>query len=924
MARAGRGSVEPGASRNSIQEMDSTEFRVLGPLEVERDGTLIRIGAPKERALLLYLLLNANAVVEADRIIDALWGSAPPSSAKKLVQLYVSHLRNKLGRAAIETVPLGYRAQIAPVSLDCVRFEQLLREGREAQISGNARLAVAILSRALTLWRGPALVDVTYDDFAVAEAARLEELRLDCAEERLAARLAIGEHEDVLAESARLSAEHPHRERLRGLYMVALYRAGRQVEALEVFRETRKDLLEELGLEPGDDLRAVELAILRQDPLLAPRTSPPEGVALKLPAAITALIGRERELRELRTLVLRADVRLVTLVGAGGSGKTRLALAFASESHPFFANGVAIAELSALREPALVLPAIAQAVRVGEQPGESLAQTLAAWAAGRELLLVVDNFEQVTEAGPELLRLIEASPRLTVVVTSRRVLHLSGEHVFPVEPLEEIDATSLFVARARALDPRSTVLADDPDVREICRRLDGLPLAIELAAARTHTLTPSQLLDRLGDRLTLLTGGPRDLPARQQTLRDTLDWSAALLSTTERALLARLSVFPSDMSLEAAVDVTGGDLDTLAGLVSHSMLQREPAMDRPRFRMLETVREYALELLGADRVRAANAHALYFLEIAEAADLRGTEQRRWLNVLDEEQDNLRAALDHAHSTGNAEMELRLVVALWRFWWLRGQLAEGRFRLERAIVRAHEVAPRLRADAYRGGAGIAWSQGDLARAHELAALGLETADANGEEAISLACHTVLGLIARDEGDYGRARWHLEQSAAMARALGREGDELVAKMNLGSVAFDAGDHLAAVPLWLDVLAYHRASGTPEGQGIALLNLGLAAYRLGHTDDARAHFSEAEALFDAIGFREHLAHALQGMAATEAADDRNREAARLLGRAAALLEETGSGAGTFDADLAREVEAAVRVRLGDHEFASAFSGL
>ncbi len=789
-------------------------------------------------------------------------------------------------------------------------------------MSGNARLAVAILSRALALWRGPALVDVSYDDFAFAEAERLEELRLDCAEERLVARLELGQHEDVLAESTRLSADHPHRERLRGLSMVALYRAGRQVEALEVFREAREKLLEELGLEPGDDLRAVELAILRQDPLLAPSASRLDGIALELPATVTPLIGRERELRELRALVLREDVRLVTLVGAGGSGKTRLALAFATESHAFFANGVAIAELSALQDHALVLPAIAQAVRVGEQPRESLAQTLAAWAAGRELLLVVDNFEHVTEAGPELLRLIEASPRLTVVVTSRRVLHLSGEHVFPVEPLQEADAASLFVVRSRALDPRSTVAAEDPDVHEICRRLDGLPLAIELAAARTHMLTPRQLLDRLGERLTLLTGGPSDLPARQQTLRDTIDWSAALLTAAERTLLARLAVFPSDVSVEAALEVTGGDLDTLAGLVNHSMLEREPAAERPRFRMLETVREYGLELLGTDRSRVAGLHARYFLEVAESADLRGSEQARWLDVLAEEQGNLRAALDHAHFTGDAELELRLVVALWRFWWLRGHLAEGRARIEKAIAHVHEVAPHLRADAYRGGAGIAWTQGDLERARELAALGLEAAGECDEGAIGLACHTVLGLIAKGEGDYGRARLHFEQSGTIARALGREGDEMVAKMNLGSVAFDAGDHFTAVPLWIEVRDYHRARGTPEGEGIALLNLGLAAYRLGQMDDACAHFSDAEALFDAIGFREHLAHALQGLAATQAADDRNREAAKLLGRAAALLDETGSGAGTFDAELGREVEAVLRRRLGDREFASAFS--
>ena len=902
--------------------MESTDFRVLGPLEVERDGILITIGAPKERALLLCLLLSGDAVVPADRIVEALWGSAPPSSARKLVQHYVSNLRDKLGRAAIETVSPGYRALSPASSLDSVRFERLLREGREAQASGNGRLAVAILSRALALWRGPALVDVSYDDFAVAEASRLEELRLDCAEERLAALLALGEHEDVLAESARLGSEHPHRERLRGLYMVALYRAGRQVEALAVFRETREELLEELGLEPGDDLRAVELAILRQDPSLTPSASEPAVADFELPTAVTELIGRERELRDLRALMLRADVRLVTLVGAGGSGKTRLALALAAGIQPFFANGVAIAELAALRDPGLVLPAVAAAVRVGEQPGEPLAQTLAAWATGRELLLVLDNFEQVAEAGPELLRLIEASPRLTFVVTTRRVLHLSGEHVFPVGPLAEVDAAGLFVARSQAADPRLTMTLDDPDIREICRRLDGLPLAIELAAARTRTLTPSELLGRLGERLTLLTGGPHDLPARQQTLRDTLDWSATLLSEPERTLLARLSVFPSDVSLEAAIAVTGGELDTLAGLVNHSMLQRDSAADHSRFRMLETVREYALELLGPERMQVAEAHALYFVKLSEAADLRGAEQRHWLDVLDEEQDNLRAALDHAHSTGSAELELRLVVALWRFWWLRGHLAEGRSRLETAIGRAHEVAPRLRADAYRGAAGIAWNQGDLARARELAEVGLETAEANGEDVISLACHTVLGLVARDQGDYERARRHLEQSAAMARALGREVDEQVAKMNLASVAYDAGNHAVGISLWVDVLDYHRARGTTEGQGIALLNLGLAAYRLGHTDDARKRFAEAEALFDTIGFREHVAHALQGLAALEVADGRHREAARLLGRAAALLNETGSGDNTY-ADLAREVEAEARVRLGDREFVSAYSG-
>ena len=733
--------------------MSSYEFRLLGPLEVERDGAPIHIGAPKERALLALLLLNADTALSADRIVDALWGESPPASAAKLVQHYVSQLRNKLGRGAIATVPPGYRAHIAAGSLDSLRFEQLLREGRDARQAGNPRLAAAILGRALALWRGAALSDLSQADFASAEASRLDEARLDCAEERLAALLELGKHEEVLGEAGRLAAEHPHRERIRAVHMVALYRAGRQVEALEAFRAARKGLLEELGLEPGENLRAVERAILRQDPALA-QEAEPSASAPAPPEPITVLIGRERELGDLRSLALRADVRLVTLVGAGGSGKTRLARAVASESRRHFANGVAFVELAALRESALVLPTIAQELGVTESPSEPIAQTLASWLSGRELLLVADNFEQVADAGPELVRLVEAAPRLTVVVTSRRVLHLSGEQVFPVEPLQESDAAALFVARSLALDQRSTVSADDPDVRELCRRLDGLPLAVELAAARTRSLTPSQVLARLGERLTLLTGGPHDLPARQQTLRDTLDWSVALLSPTERTLLARLSVFPGDMSLAAAIAVAGGNLDTFARLVDDSMLQRNSTTDPLRFTMLETVRDFALELLGPERESVADAHARYFLELAEAAELRGPEQLRWLDVLEQERDNLRLALDHAHSSGDAELELRLVVALWRFWWVRGHLAEGRSRLEEALERAHEVAPALRADAYRSAAGIAWSQGDSDRARELAEFGLAEADASGEGAISLACHTVLGLLARDEGEYER--------------------------------------------------------------------------------------------------------------------------------------------------------------------------
>ena len=899
-----------------------TDYCILGALEVTRAGDTVTVSAPKERVLLLSLLLHPNAVVPVDQIVEDLWGSRAPSSAAKLVQQYVSNLRRLLGVDTITTSPPGYRLNVDLDALDSHRFSRLLAEGREARAREHDRLAAMLFERALSLWRGSALADALYAGFAADEARRLEELRLTCFEELLATRLALGEHERVLTELAGLSDEHPLREQLRMHLAVALYRAGRQTEALDALRATQHALRDELGLEAGEALRSLEQAILRHDPELAPphQTAPP---SVRLPAVTTPLIGRDRELGDLRALVQRPDVRLLSLVGAGGTGKTRVALALAADCHGLFADGIAFVELAPLNAPELVLPAIAHALGVAESQGESVEPSIAHWAADRELLLVLDNFEHVVTASEPLLELLGAAPRLTVVVTSRRVLHVSGEHVFPVQPLGEDDAIALFLERARAVDASLASTPDvTDDVRAICERLDGLPLAIELAAARLRLLTPRQLLERLGERLTLLTSGPRDLPARQQTLRDTLEWSAALLSAEERRDLAGLSVFAGGCSADAAAAVVGADLDRLGALVDHSLLQRDPAAREPRFRMLETVREYGLELLSDRRPELERAHAAYFAELAERADLAGPEQQRWLAELDEERDNLRVAIDRAAASGDADLELGLVGALWRFWWLRGALAEGRGRLERAIDHGRNAAPRLVAQACRGASGLAWSQGDHARARELAERGLEAASVSGEGAVELACHTVLGLIARDEADFERARSHLEQSSEIASALGREVDVMVAKMNLGSVAFEAGDHDAAVLLWEDVLAYHRTQGIAEGAGLALLNLGLAAYRLGRTEEAGSRFREAEALFARIGFREHFAHALQGIAAVDAAGGDAVSAARLLGRAKRLLAETGSAESSFDADLPREAEASARSQLGDEAFAAAFA--
>jgi non-specific serine/threonine protein kinase len=364
------------------------------------------------------------------------------------------------------------------------------------------------------------------------------------------------------------------------------------------------------------------------------------------------------------------------------------------------------------------------------------------------------------------------------------------------------------------------------------------------------------------------------------------------------------------------------DLDGLGALVDHSLVQRDPTAREPRFRMLETVREYGLELLGERRPEVERAHAAYFADLAESAELVGPEQQRWLAELDEERDNLRVAIERAAASGDAELELRLTGSLGRFWWLRGALAEGLAYLERAIEHGRDAPPQLVAQACRGAAGLAWSRGARARARELAERGIEAARISGDGVVELSCHTVLGLVARDEADYERARSHLEQSAAIATALGREGDVVVAKMNLGSVAFDSGDHDAGVRLWEDVLVYHRTHGNDEGIGFALLNLGVASHRLQRAEEARARFGEAETLFARIGFREHFAHALQGIAAVDAAEGRALSAARLLGRATRLLAETGAAETNFDAALSREAEASARAQLGEEAFEVAFA--
>src|SRR5215210_4153779 len=652
----------------------TAQFSLLGPLSVTAVSAPIKLGGQKRRALLAVLLLETNRVVARDRLIDALWGEDPPDTARNTIQVYVSQLRKLLPEGVVETAAPGYRLVLEPEAVDLFEFVRLSQEGRTALGSGDAAGAADALRAALALWRGAPLADFAWEPFAQTEIVRLEELRLAALEDRIEADLSLGRHGGLIAELERLVAEHPLRERLRAQLMLALYRSGRQADALAVYQRARRTLVDELGIEPSDALRQLERAILAHDPSLNVLQVGPVSPR-RLPTPPTPLLGRELELAALADLVRSDETRLVTLTGTGGIGKTRLGIELVRRLAPEFQQGAAVATLATLRDSGLVARAILEALEipeVGQDPEDLLQGSL----ANSELLLLVDNFEQVLPAAAGIARLLDSAPALKVIVTSRAPLHIAAEREFPVPPLAEDEAAELFIARAQAANPDFALSEQNAAaVAELCARLDGLPLAIELAAARTKLLPPATLLSRLGNRLQLLTGGRRDAPKHQQTLRMTLDWSYDLLEPDAQRLFAQLGVFAGGCTLasaEAACRADSSILECLAALVDESLVrQRETVVGEPRFSMLEIVREYALERLSdsdeGDETR--RRHLEHFVAFATEAEpkLADRDQIAWFARLEDEHDNLRAALAFALDDGDSSSALRLVVGVRRFW-----------------------------------------------------------------------------------------------------------------------------------------------------------------------------------------------------------------------------------------------------------------
>jgi predicted ATPase/DNA-binding SARP family transcriptional activator len=675
---------------------------ILGPLDV-RDGAArpIEISGPRLRALLIRLAVDAGRTVSAERLIDDLWGDAPPAGAANALQALVSRLRGVGGHDAVESQPGGYRLAVDPGQVDAVAFERLMAGART---ESDPACRAGTLREALGLWRGAALADVAGTAFAAAPIARLEELRTEAVEERIEADLALGHAARLVPELEELTTLHPFRERLRGQLMRALYAAGRQADALAVYEDTRRTLADGLGVDPSQALAEVHLSILRGE---ATTTGPPARASepedsrprTNLPAQLTSFVGRKEEID--RVAELLGAGRLVTLTGPGGTGKTRLASEAATRMGEAMPDGVWFVPLApvrgALDVPQAVLLAIGipEAVRVLEareiaQPLDRLADAL----AHKRLVLIMDNCEHLLDAVARLAdRLLSTAPGVRILATSREPLGITGESLCPVPALtlppedavaegaDEYDAVRLFTDRAAAVRPGFALDADTvgPVVR-ICRALDGAPLAIELAAARLRSLTPGQVADRLGDRFRLLNVGSRTALPRHQTLRAVVDWSWELLDEAERRVLRRLSVFNGGATPESAEEVLGEDvIDVIASLVDKSLVMATGNTE-VRYRLLETVRAYAAERLSGagEEKQLRDAHAAYFLGLAERAEpeLRRHDQLYWADRLTTERDNCNTALRHAIDTRDVGTALRLVGGLAWFWILRDYEAEA--------------------------------------------------------------------------------------------------------------------------------------------------------------------------------------------------------------------------------------------------------
>jgi predicted ATPase/DNA-binding SARP family transcriptional activator len=912
---------------------DQVRFGLLGTLAAwTDDGRLVEVPEAKVRALLADLLIHLGRPVAADRLIDDLWGDDLPVHPAGALHSKVSRLRRALERAepgAGELVAFrspGYLLRAGSDALDEHRFAAAIARAGAAK---DPRDQAGLLADALTLWRGPPLADFADAMFAQPAIARLEEQRLVALEDQADARLTLGEHGRLVGELGELVARHPLRERLRAAYMLALYRAGRQAEAVQTYSELRRRLADDLGLDPGPSLAALYQGILERAPDLRDAI-PPALVArprTNLPAMLTGLVGRAAAVTELRALL--TERRLVTRTGPGGVGKTRLAVETASRSAGSFADGVWLAELAgpALAGAGTLAEMVMSVLGIRDDGSMDPADLVAGALRTSRMLLILDNCEHLIDQAARLTaRLLQAAPELRVLVTSREPLMLAGEVVWAVPPLTvppldlpgpaadsdpaaltHYSAVELFVARASTAAPGFRLdPGNAPAVAALCRRLDGIPLALELAATRVRTLGVHELLARLDDRFRLLDTGHRDAPPRQQTLRAVIDWSWELLTEPERLVLRRLAVTADGCGLDAAEAICAEAGLEVPGLVSRlvdrSLVAVADGPDGPRYRLLESVAAYALQRLreAGELIQLRLRHRRYYTGLAERADshLRGHEQRSWLRRLDAEAANLLSALDSAVGD-NDEDALRLANALAWYWFLRGRITEARRALGAALALGRgPAAARAAATAWLAGfavlagerredaapaalgsiddpgiramqewfhAFVATDFGDPAAGEAMVGRALASFRALGGQwgkAAALSTRAKLALI---RGDVAVAERDAEQSLTIFRELGDRWGELQAIEWLGAAQAAAGDHARAGLLHQDGLRIAEELGLWPQAADALSWLGRSALQSGDLARARDLLERAMRLAAGQGYQPGQVFAELGLGQT-----------------------------------------------------------
>ncbi|QFY10266.1 LuxR family transcriptional regulator [Nonomuraea phyllanthi] len=936
-------------------------FGVLGQVQVwTTEGDLVPVPETKVRALLADLLARQGGMVSVDQLVDDLWDDDLPANPTSALQLKVSRLRHALEHAEpgggdlVGSRPSGYRLALEPGQTDVDAFtEQVARARQSADLHERA----AMLAEALALWRGPAYADFADTDFARPAAQRLEEQRLTVLEALAETRLELGEHGLLIGELSELVTRHPLRERLLALQMRALYRAGRQSDALAGYARFRERLAEELGLDPGPELVGLHQAILEQDPALmaGTDTTVPEerhvGVSRRvgrLPAEVTSFIGRHSEVTRVKRLL--SDARIVTLTGVGGVGKTRLALRVAVETQDEFPAGAWLVELSTVENPGLLVHKVSEALEIQDRSSRPALEVLVDFLRGKRLLLLLDNCEHLIN-GCALLAasLARSLPDLTILSTSRQALCIAGEQVLAVPALalaetdgtdgtdgvagtEESEAVQLFAERASAMVPGFAVTdANRLTLEQICRRLDGIPLAIELAAARIKVLSVNQLLERLDDRFRLLTEGRRMTLPRQQTLRAMLDWSYNLCTEQERLLWARVSVFVDGMDLEAAESVCSGDgiepdqvIDLVTGLVDKSVLVREERVQQARYRLLETVRQYGRDRLRelGDESRLKRLHRDWYRELVRRAESQwlGPGQAELFSRLRGELGNLRAALDCCVTEPDGvQVGLTMAADLYFYWIASGALREGRHWCELGLAR-DDTPTIARARALSVDARLATLQNDFAAAEPVIHEGQILARRLGDGR-SLAMLTHLrGLGALFQSDLPEAVVLFEQARRQYLEMSDPIGAALVQMYLATAHAHLDHHEEAVTLFADSVSTYEAHGEEWLRSYALCMSGIRAWRVGDVAGAYELVREAIRLRRPFNDRLGLAMCMDVMAWIAAHKGDDERAATLLGAVGVMWHSLGGSLFGYLTGYHQQCEAMTHDRLGSTRFEAA----